>query len=362
MVKEIDYVEIYTPMAKALAYWHVQALGFRTVALADVDSGRPGMASYVLESGRIRLVLTACYPMNQVPLNREIHDFISRNYCGVRRVALQVESVSEAFEAAILNGAIPTRYPERLEDAAGTVEEAAVKLYDSSEIVFIDRERYTGIFKPGYREIHPGLKGRSRGVFKEVDHIAAEVRINEGDFWTQYLEGVAGTSLVQSIGTSEENHTGMVLRISQSGDRKLTFVIAEPETYLAKSKVQKNIESFGPGIHHLAFSTDDFAGTVQRLEEQNVEFVQFPASYYDLLRSNPEFRHFDIDSLQKNGILVDQEGDSYLMQKFIKPLSDRPFFFYEIVQRVNGYNGFALGNINVLKKAEELEIMRSEKN
>ena len=35
MVKEIDYVEIYTPMAKALAYWHVQALGFRTVALAD---------------------------------------------------------------------------------------------------------------------------------------------------------------------------------------------------------------------------------------------------------------------------------------------------------------------------------------
>ena len=62
--------------------------------------------------------------------------------------------------------------------------------------------------------------------------------------------------------------------------------------------------------------------------------------------------------LFRSGILVDREEDAYLLQKFIKPYGDRPFFLYEVVQRINGYNGFALSNINLLKKAEEIELMK----
>ncbi len=100
---------------------------------------------------------------------------------------------------------------------------------------------------------------------------------------------------------------------------------------------------------------------LKRFREKNVEFVPFPPSYYELLRNNDEFRNIDgidIDDLEAEGILIDKEGDTYLLQKFLKPISDRPFFLYEIVQRVNGYNGFALKNINVLKKAEEMEDLK----
>ncbi len=51
---------------------------------------------------------------------------------------------------AIENGAIPSRTPEKSEDENGFIEEAAIKLYDDAEIVFINRENYKGIFKPGY--------------------------------------------------------------------------------------------------------------------------------------------------------------------------------------------------------------------
>ena len=358
---EIDHVEIYAPMAKALAYWHIQALGFTLTDIADIDSGRPGVASYVLESGSIRLVLTSVYPMNTVSADNEIAEFVARNYCGVRRFALRVDDVTQQFESSIAGGAIPVRYPRRLEDKNGFIEEAAIRLYENNEIVFINREGYDGSFKPGYRAVR-----REKGIghaclFEEVDHIAAEVRINQSGLWTRYLNGAIGVSLVQSIESGEDNETGMILRINQSPDRKLTLVIAEPETYLAKSKVQKNIDTYGPGIHHLAFSTNDLGATIETLTNKGVEFVSFPPSYYALLRDNPEFGDLDIDSLEKHGILVDKEGETYLMQKFIKPISDRPFFFYEIVQRVNGYNGFALKNINVLKKAEEMEIMKTEK-
>jgi len=134
--------------------------------------------------------------------------------------------------------------------------------------------------------------------------------------------------------------------------------MAEPDGYTGVSKVQQNIDKFGPGIHHLAFATDDIIATVNTFTEKGVEFVSFPRSYYGLLRENPDFKDIDIDLLESNGILIDKEDDTYLLQKFIKPISDRPFFLYEIVQRVNGYNGFALKNINVLKAAEELEIMK----
>ncbi|HSH67750.1 MAG TPA: VOC family protein [Bacteroidia bacterium] len=358
----VDYIEIYTPMAKVLAYWHTQALGFNLVAVADHETGKQNMTSYVLKSGAICLVLTTAYPTtSQSDTNSEINSFISKHYCGVKRFALRTSSVKEAFEKSIANGAIPIKFPSADKDESGYIEEASIKLYDSSEIVFTNRDFYKGVFKPGYkaREVS---KHKDTSVLLSIDHIASEVRINEINYWTNYLTNAIGTNLVQSIKRSDENKTGMILNINQSEDKNLTLVMAEPDTYSGKSKVQQNIDKFGPGIHHIAFSTNDLISTTQQLMEKDVEFVKFPSSYYDLLRNNNELKGFDIDTLQKNGILIDKEEDTYLLQKFIKPISDRPFFLYEIVQRVNGYNGFALKNINVLKKAEEMEIMKVGSN
>jgi len=353
----IDYVEIYTPMAKALAYWHARALGFTITEYAGLDTGNPGISSYVCRCGDVCLVLTSSYPMLGLTVNNDINAFIGKHYCGLKRFALRVTNVEDAFRSSVGNGAFPLKYPHTLHDKNGSIEEASIKLFDDNEIVFISRENYGGAFKPGYTEVSKGGP-RDRSIFTSVDHIAAEVRINESNFWTKYLRNAIGTNLVQSIETCEENKTGMILNINQSHDRRLTLVIAEPESYLHKSKVQKNIETFGPGIHHLAFVTDNLIDAIRKLSERDVEFVNFPGSYYDLLRENTELKGFDIDALQQHGILLDKEEDTYLLQKFIKPISDRPFFFYEIVERVNGYNGFALKNINVLKRAEEMEILK----
>jgi 4-hydroxyphenylpyruvate dioxygenase len=354
----IDYVEIYTPMAKCLTYWHTQALGFTLDARKDADNGSLGVSSYLLRSKDVRLVLTSAYPTAQSELNGEIASFVSSNYCGVKRIALHVPSVREAFDKGIENGAIPLKLPSTVRDELGYIEEASIKLYDHNEILFINRDSYSGAFRPGYKSNIPAPV-KINGFFESIDHIASEVRINESRYWTEYLNRVIGTVLVQSIPKSSENSTGMILKINQSPGKKVTLVIAEPESHMTKSKVQKNIETFGPGIHHIAFATADIEDTAGKLTDRNVEFIRFPDSYYELLRNNKDLAGMDIDSLQRNGIIIDKEGDAYLLQKFIKPIGDRPFFLYEIVQRVNGYDGFALKNINVLKKAEEMEVMKA---
>jgi len=347
---EILYVEIYSPMAKSLAFWHTNALGFTMIARYDERS----KVSYVLTNNQVCLVLTSTYPTSASNGDPEINSFVSTNYCGVKRIALNVPNVKTEFDKSVANGAVPIKSPKISKDEFGEIEEAAIKLYDNNEIVFINRDRYTGIFKPDY---HP-VKGTTKTpLLKSIDHIASEVRLNETAFWTNYLTNTIGTKLVQSISRSPENRTGMILKVNQSADRNLTLVIAEPESYTAESKVQQNVQTFGPGIHHLAFSTDDIMSAIEKMKSNDVEFVSFPDSYYTLLRNNQDFKGFDIDALQSHGILIDKEDDTYLLQKFIKPISDRPFFLYELVQRVNGYKGFALKNINVLKKAEEMEVM-----
>jgi 4-hydroxyphenylpyruvate dioxygenase len=344
---EIDHIEIYTPMLKPMLYWHVQGLGFSLEANLDEEKNVPGKTSYLISSGNIRLLLTSSYPTINGAIDTEINSFISRHHVGVKRIVLKTDYVREAFEASVGKGAVPVQMPQVKEDKDGLIEEAVIKLFDNSEIVFLNRSRYKGVFKPGYKK-WDRHSFRQEPIFDAVDHIAGEVRINESEYWTNYLERTIGTSVVQRINRSAENRTGMILQISQSAGKSLTFVIAEPESYSGKSKVQENIDQFGPGIHHLAFATDDIIAATKTLEEKGIEFVSFPSAYYDLLRKNEELKGFDIDTLQELNILIDKEDDCYLLQKFIKPIGDRPFFNYEMVQRVNGYDGFALKNINVL--------------
>jgi 4-hydroxyphenylpyruvate dioxygenase len=284
--------------------------------------------------------------------------FLNKHYCGVKKIALRVESVPDAFDRAIRGGAFPVRFPARTEDEYGSIEEASIEFLGDTEIVFIDRKNYTGVFKPGFK---PSVQRKSGSghLLRSIDHMASEVRVNESRYWTNYLQKAIGTELVQSIGAGDNNSTGMILNISQNFNRKLTFVISEPEPGNRKSKVQENIDMFGPGVHHLAFSTDDIFNAVKEMSAMNVDFVSFPNTYYDLIRTRPEFDRVDLGALQEHGILIDIEGDGCLMQKFIKPITERPFFLYEIISRIDGYSGFALQNINVLKKAEELQVMKT---
>ena len=53
-----DYVEFYVGNAKQAAHYYKTAFGFQSVAYAGLETGLKDRASYVLQQGKIRLVLT----------------------------------------------------------------------------------------------------------------------------------------------------------------------------------------------------------------------------------------------------------------------------------------------------------------
>ena len=54
-----DHLELWVGNAKQAAFWYEHALGFDRVAYAGPETGVRDRASYVLQQGEIRLVLTS---------------------------------------------------------------------------------------------------------------------------------------------------------------------------------------------------------------------------------------------------------------------------------------------------------------
>ncbi len=54
-----DHVELWVGNARQAAYHYRQAFGFDVIAYAGPETGVRDRASYVLQQGKVRLVLTA---------------------------------------------------------------------------------------------------------------------------------------------------------------------------------------------------------------------------------------------------------------------------------------------------------------
>ena len=101
----------------------------------------------------------------------------------------------------------------------------------------------------------------------------------------------------------------------------------------------------------------DIRHTVSKLQENGVEFLTVPDTYYDELPSRVGAIDEDITDLKKLGILVDRDEEGYLLQIFTKPVEDRPTVFFEILQR-KGCKGFGKGNFKALFVSIEEEQRR----
>ncbi|ODS30535.1 MAG: 4-hydroxyphenylpyruvate dioxygenase [Candidatus Scalindua rubra] len=97
---------------------------------------------------KIKLVVTS----GLQPDTYDIVSFVTRHGDGVKRWAYAVDDVEGAFELAVRRGAIPIQKPEQQKDDNGFVVDAAIRIYDDSEIVFINYDNYKGIFRPGFSE------------------------------------------------------------------------------------------------------------------------------------------------------------------------------------------------------------------
>ena len=111
------------------------------------------------------------------------------------------------------------------------------------------------------------------------------------------------------------------------------------------------------GIQHLALTTADIYGTVERLRARGVKLQDTIDTYYDLVDSRVPGHGEDLARLRKNRILIDGDvkDEGILLQIFTENTFG-PIFF-EIIQR-KGNAGFGNGNFQALFESIELDQIR----
>src|SRR5256885_5610101 len=109
-----DHVEIWVGNAKQAAYFYERGFGFTTTAYAGPETGVRDRASYVLEQGDVRFVLTSA-----LHEDHEITRHHARHGDGVRDIALTVPDAGEAYRQAVQRGARGIAEPSRVEDEYG---------------------------------------------------------------------------------------------------------------------------------------------------------------------------------------------------------------------------------------------------
>src|SRR5207302_747592 len=186
----IDHIRFFVGNARQSAYFYRNAIGSEVIAYAGLETRQKNEAGYVLRQGHITFVLTSSLSQEHPESQR-----LLQPGDGVTDIALEVEDVRGSFGEAVRRSAVPVQEPTVLDDEFGALETASIRIYGDTTHSFINRDRYKGVFAPGFkllgperydpRTFHPvGLKA--------IDHVVGNVEEGKMDEWVHFYENVLG--------------------------------------------------------------------------------------------------------------------------------------------------------------------------
>jgi 4-hydroxyphenylpyruvate dioxygenase len=347
-----DHVELWVGNAKQAAYFYEHAFGFTPTAYAGPETGMRDRASYVLEQGEIRLVVTS-----GLRADSEVAQYAGRHGDAAKVIALQVPSADEAYRQAVQRGARGITEPHWAEDEFGRVELASIGTYGDTIHTFVNRRGYAGPYLPGYRAAAANGQPSGGVGLKALDHVVGNVELGRMDHWVEFYERVFAMTNIVHFGADQiqSEYSALMSKVMADGSGKIKFPINEPAEGKRKSQIEEYLEfNHGPGVQHIALQSEDIVRTVEAMKERGVLFLDTPETYYEDVESRVGEIGEDYSDLERLKILADRDEDGYLLQIFTKTAQDRPTVFFEVIER-HGATTFGEGNFKALFESIERE-------
>ena len=349
-IKSIDHLHFYVGNALHTMYYWWKGFGFKPVAYSGLETGNRDSASYVLESGKIRFVVSGPYgPTSPIAAHHMVHGD------GVKVIALEVDDVEKAWKETTARGGKSAWSPREEKDEHGIFRTSAIHAYGETLHVFVDRDDYKGVFAPTYRPLKD-RQADSTGL-AAVDHVVGNVQLGKMNEWVNYYHQVLGFRQLLHFDDKDisTEYSALMSKVMQNGNGRVKFPINEPAEGKKKSQIEEYLDYYlSPGVQHIAMATGDIIETVRELKRRGIEFLRVPDTYYEVLPERVGSIKEDMHAIHELGILVDRDDEGYLLQIFSRPIQDRPTMFVEVIQR-HGAKGFGKGNFRALFESIEME-------
>jgi 4-hydroxyphenylpyruvate dioxygenase len=197
-------------------------------------------------------------------------------------------------------------------------------------------------------------------VLRSLDHIALALPPDQLDSWVLFSRAVLGLEpgdrheladpygLVQSSSVSNAARSvRMVMNVSASRRTGVAHAVSA--------------SGGSGGLHHLAFACDDIFAAVEQLRASGTQFVPISPNYYDDLLARCDLDPSLVGRMQSLGILFDQTPLGAFFHIYTIRFANR--FFFEIVQRVGGYDGYGAlnGAARLASEAQAAEALAAER-
>ncbi len=152
----------------------------------------------------------------------------------------------------------------------------------------------------------------------EIDHLTNNVPKGEMDKWCAFYRDIFNFQEVRFFNIRGQA-TGLLSKVMRSPCGRITIPINEPTE--GKSQIQEYLDEYnGSGIQHVALATSDIVQSVQRLRSQNIQFLETPDTYYEMVPERLPQVTESLSVLKDLRILVDGDLEGYLLQIFTQNL------------------------------------------
>ena len=322
----VEFLEFAVDEAQGarLSTW-LENLGF-----AHLGQHRSKAVS-LLGQGDIKIVL------NAEPYSFA-HNFFEAHGPSLCAMALRVENGSAALERAQMYKGQPYR------GLVGPNEReiTSVRAPDGSLIYLVEpTEAGKSIYDSDFKLDPQAMPG---GGLQRIDHMAMALPADSLDSWVLFYKSLLDFEADDEVVLPDPY--GLVksraLR-SRCSTVRLPLNISENRN----TAISHALSSYqGSGVHHIAFSCEDIFAEVSRAKAAQVPLLDIPLNYYDDLAARFDFDDEFLSELAYFNVLYDRDAQGgELFHVYTESFDER--FFFEILQRKNGYAGYGAANVAV---------------
>jgi len=264
-------------------------------------------------------------------------------------MAFRVRDAAAALEQAVARGATPVA------PRVGPMELniPAIEGIGGSLLYLVDRYGARSIYDVDFEPLEGATEVADVGLL-HIDHLTHNLFRGRMDHWRDFYERIFGFREVRFFDI-EGKQTGLLSRAMASPCGKIRIPLNESAD--DRSQIEEFLTDYGgEGIQHVALSSGDIHGSVERLRARGVTFQDTPDSYYEGVDARLPGHGLDLSRLRADRVLVDGSGPRDMLLQIFTHNAIGPIFL-ELIER-RGNEGFGEGNFQALFESIELDQIR----